>query len=52
MGAFDHVWDSQGTQSQAQVSVWAASMNTSLLHSNKVRRFDDECANFRTYDEW
>ena len=37
MGYFAKVWDSEGTQSKQQVSVWAPSMETGLLHSNKTR---------------
>lgn len=36
MGQFEAVWNSQDTNSKSQVSIWAPSMQTSLLHSNKV----------------
>ena len=39
MGHFTSVWDSEGTQSKQQVSVWAPSMETGMLHSNKTRVF-------------
>jgi len=34
--AFSHVWDSQGTQSEAHVSIWAPSVQSSMLSGNKV----------------
>jgi hypothetical protein len=37
ISAFTQIWNSQDTQSHAQVSVWLPSLQTSMLHSNKER---------------
>jgi hypothetical protein len=36
VGQFESVWNSTDTNSKSQVSLWAPSMQTSMLQSNKV----------------
>ena len=35
---FTQVWNSQDTQSQAQVSLWNPSLSVSMMSSNRVSR--------------
>lgn len=37
VGTFEAVWTSQNTNSKAQASLWAPSLDVTVLHSNKTR---------------
>lgn len=36
VGNFEAIWTSQNTNSKSQASIWAPSLDVTVLHSNKV----------------